>query len=49
MNKAEKIRDAILRDVTGRSGWGNEWDMFDDEIRDEIKETWLELIEAELE
>lgn len=42
--KAEKIRDAILSDVTCRRGWRQEWDGFDDDIRDEIRETWLAII-----
>ena len=38
---AEKIRDAILADVTDRRGWRQEWDEFDADIQDEIKRTWL--------
>lgn len=30
---AEKIVDAILRDVTDRRGWRQEWESFDEDIR----------------
>jgi hypothetical protein len=45
---AERIRDAILDDVTDLGGWRQEWDQFDDDIQEEIKQTWLGLIEKEL-
>ena len=46
---AKRIRDAILRDVTDRRGWRQEWDAFDEDVREDIRAAWLEIIEAELE
>jgi hypothetical protein len=45
---AERIRDAILRDVTDRRGWRQEWDGFHDDVQEEIRAAWLLLIEAEI-
>jgi len=45
---AHRIRDAILADVTGRRGWRQEWDGFRDDTQAEIRDTWLTLIQAEL-
>jgi hypothetical protein len=41
---AERIALAILRDVTDRRGWRQEWDQFDDDVRRELAETWVKLI-----
>ena len=45
---ALRIRDAILRDVTDRRGWRQEWDGFDDDVQEDIRADWLRLIEIEL-
>lgn len=34
----DKLAEALLADITDRRGWGQEWDQFDDEVRDEIVE-----------
>lgn len=33
----ERVADAILLDLTDRSGFGNSWDSCDDEIKNEIR------------
>lgn len=38
---AEKIVDAIIADLTDRSGLDNEWSNIDKEIRLEIREAWI--------
>lgn len=45
MSKSEKIRDAILKDITDRRGWRQEWDQFDGDVQNEIRSTWLNIIE----
>lgn len=37
---AEHIAYFILRDVTDRRGWRQEFDQFDDDIREGILQTW---------
>lgn len=34
---------AIVRDIQGRKGLGDEWDMIDPEIKDQIVERWRQL------
>jgi hypothetical protein len=46
---AERIRDAILDDVTDRRGWRQEWEGFDDDVQEEVKQSWLDTIESILE
>lgn len=41
---AERIVDAIIDDMSGRSGLGNAFDACDPEIVDEIRETWIALV-----
>jgi hypothetical protein len=45
MPRAKRLLFGILADVTDRRGWRQEWDQMDDDIREEILETWLKLIE----
>lgn len=45
---AHKIAAAILIDVKDRRGWRQEWDGFDDDIKVEIFDKWVERIEAKL-
>lgn len=35
----EEVADAILNDITDRRGWRQEWDGFDDDIKQEIRST----------
>lgn len=41
--RAETIVDAIIADLSGRKGLGDEWDVIDDEIRAEIRAEWIGL------
>lgn len=43
--QAARIVDQITRDLTGRSGM--DWDI-DDETRNEIRDTWIGIVRAEL-
>ena len=43
MNKYKAV-ERILDDVTSRRGWSQEWDMFRDSIREEIKQTWYDIL-----
>lgn len=38
--KAKKIVDLILEDMTDRRGFRQAWDEVDEDIRDEIKSEW---------
>lgn len=35
----------ILADVTDRRGWRQEWDMFDEDIQEEIKASWKKILD----
>jgi hypothetical protein len=48
MSKATDIVDAILADMTDRRGLRHEWDQIDDDIKQEIKTTWAEIVQSEL-
>lgn len=41
---AEKVVDKIIADLTDRRGLRQEWENCDDEVRDEIRATWIKLI-----
>lgn len=45
---ATEIREAILNDLTGRSGIGNSFDDIDDDIREEINDTLDEIIQEKI-
>ncbi len=45
MSTAEKIAWEILQDVTDRRGWSQEWDQFEDDIRNEIFATFVKIAE----
>lgn len=38
---------AIVSDLQGRKGLGDEWDWIDEDVQAEIVETWTDLIERE--
>lgn len=42
--EAKEIVDNIIMDIESRRGLGDEWDMIDGEIQEEIKQTWMNLI-----
>lgn len=41
---AIQIVDEITADILDRSGIGNEMERVDDETRDEIRKTWIEVV-----
>jgi hypothetical protein len=41
---AIKIVDAIINDLTGRGGLGDEFDACDSGIQKEIRDTWIEIV-----
>ncbi len=43
---AELAVEAIIDDLSGRKGIGDEWDQIDPDIQDEIIEEWQEHIDA---
>lgn len=47
MNKdevAQKIADAIERDISGRKGIGDEWDCIDGNTKSQMKDEWFDII-----
>ena len=44
--KAEAIVKNIIDDIEDRRGLGNEWEMIDKDIQDEIKDQWIGIILA---
>ena len=45
---AEKILFGIIGDLTGRKGLDNEWDNTDDETKEELLQTNLEIIKLNM-
>jgi len=43
MTKAEKIVDAIIKDLTDRRGLKHEWWQIEEDIQKEIKVEWMRL------
>ena len=39
--QAEEIVDAIVRDMTDRGGFQNEWEATDEETKAEIRTAWM--------
>ena len=48
MKNAMQIVDEIERDFTDRRGLRQEWEQFDDDIKDEIRDVWSGIIAEEL-
>ena len=44
---AERIVDGIIRDLSDRRGLRHEWDMIDDDIRAEIRDVWIGIVEGD--
>jgi hypothetical protein len=42
--QAEKKVDAIIEDLAGRNGIGNEWEEIDEDTQEEIRECWIEIL-----
>ncbi len=45
---AKQVVKKILSDLSGRKGLGDEWDSIDEEIQEEIAETWEAIVLAVL-
>ena len=46
VDKSEQIVDAIISDLTDRRGLRQEWEMIDEDIQEEIKETWISIVKG---
>lgn len=46
--KSKRIVARLLQDMSGRKGLGDEWDMIDDDVQDEIIQEWVNLVFEEL-
>ena len=44
----EKIIQALIDDITDRSGLGDEWGELDDDIKEEIKQAWTTIIQKHI-
>lgn len=44
MARSQNVLDAIISDLTDRRFLESEWDQIDDDVKQEIKDTWLEII-----
>lgn len=42
--KASRIIDQLVEDIESRSGIGNEWEVIDEETRQEIALEWKDII-----
>lgn len=38
----------LLRDATDRRGWRQEFDQFDDDVKEELIATWIAIVNGEL-
>jgi hypothetical protein len=45
---SRKIMRALLADITDRRGWRQDWDMFDEDVKREIRKTHAAIIEKHL-
>ena len=41
---ARKIVDEIVDDLSDRSGLGNKWDQIDEDVKNEIIDTWADIV-----
>jgi len=48
MDKAEKIVKALESDLTDRRGLRQEWEQIDDDVKQEIRKMWSDIIRKEL-
>jgi len=46
--KATLIVEAIVKDIEGRSGLGNVWEEIDSVVREEILDTWKDIVLSRL-
>lgn len=47
-SKENRIVDSIIMDIEARCGLGNEWDQISENVQDDIKEEWADIILEEL-
>jgi len=47
-SRAEHIVNLIVHDFTDRRGLRQEWEQIDDDIQQEIRQTWTKLVEGNL-
>lgn len=47
-DKIKKIVDLIVQDIEDRKGIGDEWQMIDSDITEEIKEEWGNIIKSQI-
>lgn len=45
---SETIVDKIIEDLTDRRGLRQEWEQLDEEIQQEIRQSWIELVDVAL-
>ncbi len=43
-DKAKAIAESIIADLEGRTGLRHAWDGIDDEMQDEIRKAWTEIV-----
>ena len=48
VSKEKQIAFSIMEDVTDRRGWRQEWDQFDDDIKEEIFQRWIDIAKEKL-
>ncbi len=48
LEKANKVVQGILKDLTGRRGLRQEWEQIDGDIQQEISDTWTGIVAAAL-
>lgn len=41
---ASKIVDAIIKDLSDRRGLRHEWEQIDDDIKKQIRDTWIQIV-----
>lgn len=46
--KINEAVDEIVSDLSDRRGLGNEWEAIDEDIQDEIKESWKRILTKHL-
>lgn len=47
--RAKRVVKSIIADLSDRRGLGDEWSQCDDDVKREIRRTWGEIIDKEIE
>lgn len=42
--KIEELADELIEEIQGRKGIGDEWDQIDEEIQQEIRDSFVQII-----